>query len=82
MVDSPIPLEESVLATARPINSVYGTDMSVLDTPRNITKKPTFDANYGYATATVDSEGLQQIEIDQNIASTLHSLGFPTRTTN
>ncbi|MFQ3269798.1 MAG: hypothetical protein ACI9A1_000108, partial [Lentimonas sp.] len=29
VVDSPIPLEESVLATARPINSVYGTDMSV-----------------------------------------------------
>jgi len=165
VVYAPIPLEESVLPTARPINSVYGTDMSVLDTPRNITvisreqldaisikdprdfaklttssytgsnfgapttpsirgqiadtlvngmrkgmsnngngmplnfnsvesvnilkgppsvmvgvsqyvggyvdlitKKPTFDGNYGYATATVDSEGMQQLEIDQNIA--------------
>ena len=37
VVYAPIPLEESVLPTARPINSVYGTDMSVLDTPRNIT---------------------------------------------
>ena len=37
VVYSPIPLEESVLPTARPINSVYGTNMSVLDTPRNVT---------------------------------------------
>ncbi|CAA6679436.1 MULTISPECIES: TonB-dependent siderophore receptor [unclassified Lentimonas] len=165
IVYAPIPLEENVLPTARPVNSVYGSDMSVLDTPRNITiisreqldaisirdprdfaklttssytgsnfgapttpsirgqiadtlvngmrkgmsnngngmplnfnsvesvsilkgppsvmigvsqyvggyvdlitKRPTFDDNYGYATATVDSEGMQQLEIDQNIA--------------
>lgn len=163
VVYAPIPIEESVLPTARPINSVYGMNMSVLDTPRNITvisreqldaisikdprdfaklttssytasnfgapttpsirgqigdtlvngmrkgmsnngnglplnfnsvesvnilkgppsvmvgvsqyvggyvdlitKKPTFDRNRGYATATVDSEGMQKIEVDQN----------------
>jgi outer membrane receptor protein involved in Fe transport len=32
-----IPLEETVVPTARPFNSVYGADMSILDTPRNVT---------------------------------------------
>ncbi|MGJ3241905.1 MAG: TonB-dependent receptor [Opitutales bacterium] len=32
-----IPVEESILPTTRPFNSVYGTDRSVLDTPRNVT---------------------------------------------
>lgn len=32
-----IPLEETVVPTARPFNSVYGTDRSILDTPRNVT---------------------------------------------
>ena len=31
-----VPIEESILATSRPINSVYGTDRSILDTPRNV----------------------------------------------
>jgi len=31
-----VPIEESILATTRPITSVYGTDRSVLDTPRNV----------------------------------------------
>lgn len=31
-----VPIEESILATTRPINSVYGTDRSILDTPRNV----------------------------------------------
>ena len=31
-----IPIEESILATTRPISSVYGTDRSILDTPRNV----------------------------------------------
>lgn len=32
-----IPLEETIVPTARPFNSVYGSDMSILDTPRNVT---------------------------------------------
>jgi catecholate siderophore receptor len=32
-----IPLEETVVPTARPFNSVYGTDRSILDTPRSVT---------------------------------------------
>lgn len=32
-----IPIEESILPTSRPFNSVYGYDMSILDTPRNVT---------------------------------------------
>lgn len=32
-----IPLEESIVPTARPVNSVYGGDREVIDTPRNIT---------------------------------------------
>lgn len=32
-----IPLEEQVVPTVRPFNSVYGTDRSILDTPRNVT---------------------------------------------
>ena len=32
-----IPLEETVVPTARPFNSVYGTDRSIIDTPRNVT---------------------------------------------
>ena len=31
-----IPIEESILATTRPITSIYGTDRSILDTPRNV----------------------------------------------
>jgi len=31
-----VPIEESILATTRPITSVYGTERSVLDTPRNV----------------------------------------------
>lgn len=31
-----VPIEESILATTRPISSVYGSDRSVLDTPRNV----------------------------------------------
>lgn len=31
-----VPIEESILATSRPISSVYGSDRSVLDTPRNV----------------------------------------------
>jgi catecholate siderophore receptor len=32
-----IPLEETVVPTARPFNSVYGTDRSIIDTPRSVT---------------------------------------------
>ncbi len=32
-----VPLEESILPTTRPTNSVYGLDTSVQDTPRNVT---------------------------------------------
>lgn len=31
-----VPIEESILATTRPISSVYGSDRSILDTPRNV----------------------------------------------
>jgi catecholate siderophore receptor len=31
-----VPLEESIMPTARPINSVFGTDMSILETPRSV----------------------------------------------
>ncbi|WP_269525162.1 TonB-dependent receptor [Coraliomargarita parva] len=31
-----VPIEESILATTRPITSVYGTERSILDTPRNV----------------------------------------------
>ncbi len=32
-----IPLEEQVVPTVRPFNSVYGNDRPILDTPRNVT---------------------------------------------
>jgi outer membrane receptor protein involved in Fe transport len=32
-----IPIEENIMPTSRPFNSVYGTDRSILDTPRNVT---------------------------------------------
>ncbi|MFM7099600.1 MAG: hypothetical protein ACKO3N_00330, partial [Verrucomicrobiota bacterium] len=32
-----VPLEESVIPTARPVNSVYGSDRSIIETPRNVT---------------------------------------------
>lgn len=32
-----VPLEETIVPTARPFSSVYGSDMSILDTPRNVT---------------------------------------------
>lgn len=32
-----VPIEELIVPTARPFNSVYGTDRSILDTPRNVT---------------------------------------------
>lgn len=32
-----VPVEESVIPTIRPINSVYGTDRAIIDTPRNVT---------------------------------------------
>ncbi|MFP4540917.1 MAG: TonB-dependent receptor [Opitutales bacterium] len=32
-----VPIEESILPTTRPFNSVYGTDRSILETPRNVT---------------------------------------------
>ena len=32
-----IPLEETIVPTARPFSSVYGSDRSILDTPRNVT---------------------------------------------
>ena len=53
-----VPIEESILATTRPISSVYGTDRSILDTPRNVNiisreqldaigiKNVTFNENY------------------------------------
>ena len=36
VVTESVPIEESILATTRPITSVYGTDRSILDTPRNV----------------------------------------------
>jgi outer membrane receptor protein involved in Fe transport len=32
-----VPLEQQILPTGRPFNSVYGTSRSILDTPRNVT---------------------------------------------
>ena len=32
-----VPVEESVIPTIRPVNSVYGSDRAILDTPRNVT---------------------------------------------
>ncbi|MCH2155003.1 MAG: TonB-dependent receptor [Opitutales bacterium] len=37
MEGSGVAIEESVLPTTRPFNSVYGTDRSILETPRNVT---------------------------------------------
>ncbi|MCH6258902.1 TonB-dependent receptor [Puniceicoccaceae bacterium K14] len=36
-ISEEIPIEESILPTSRPFNSVYGTERSILDTPRNVT---------------------------------------------
>ena len=36
-ISEEVPIEESILPTSRPFNSVYGTDRSILDTPRNVT---------------------------------------------
>ena len=36
VVTESVPIEESILATTRPITSIYGTDRSILDTPRNV----------------------------------------------
>lgn len=36
-ISEEIPVEENILPTSRPFNSVYGTDRSILDTPRNVT---------------------------------------------
>lgn len=36
-ISDEVPVEESILPTTRPFNSVYGTDRSILDTPRNVT---------------------------------------------
>lgn len=35
--DNTVPIEESILPTTRPFVSVYGTERSILDTPRNVT---------------------------------------------
>ena len=32
-----VPIEENIMPTSRPTSSVYGTDTSILDTPRNVT---------------------------------------------
>jgi hypothetical protein len=32
-----VPIEQQILPTSRPFNSVFGTEMSILDTPRNVT---------------------------------------------
>lgn len=32
-----VPIEENILPTSRPFNSVFGTDQSILETPRNVT---------------------------------------------
>jgi len=36
MAAEDVPIEESILATSRPITSVYGSERSILDTPRNV----------------------------------------------
>ena len=37
VVVTDVPIEQNIMPTNRPTNSVYGTDTPVLDTPRNIT---------------------------------------------
>ncbi len=37
IVVNAVPVEENIMPTSRPVNSVFGLDMSVLDTPRNVT---------------------------------------------
>ncbi len=32
-----VPIEQQILPTSRPFNSVFGSEMSILDTPRNVT---------------------------------------------
>ena len=32
-----VPIEENIIPTSRPFNSVYGSDRSILETPRNVT---------------------------------------------
>ncbi len=32
-----VPIEQQILPTSRPFNSVFGTELSILDTPRNVT---------------------------------------------
>ena len=34
---SDVPIEESILPTTRPFNSVYGMGRSIMETPRNVT---------------------------------------------
>lgn len=34
---SDVPIEQNVLPTSRPFSSVFGTDRSILETPRNVT---------------------------------------------
>ncbi len=36
-ISEEVPVEESILPTTRPFNSVFGTDRSILETPRNVT---------------------------------------------
>ncbi|EDY81554.1 TonB-dependent receptor plug domain protein [Verrucomicrobiia bacterium DG1235] len=36
-ISEEVPIEENILPTSRPFNSVYGTERSILDTPRNVT---------------------------------------------
>lgn len=36
-ISEDVPIEENILPTSRPFNSVYGTERSILDTPRNVT---------------------------------------------
>ena len=36
-ISQEVPVEESILPTTRPFNSVFGTDRSILETPRNVT---------------------------------------------
>lgn len=37
MTISDVPIEENIMPTSRPFNSVFGTDDSILTTPRNVT---------------------------------------------
>ena len=34
---SDVPIEQQIVPTSRPFNSVFGIDRSILDTPRNVT---------------------------------------------